>query len=198
MTHGPFLWYLNRGTGIVLLGMLTLTVLLGVRSLRSHRSRGLPRFLTQSLHRDLSLISLALLGAHVASAVVDEYVDIRWWQALVPWGATYKPLWLELGTVALDLVVVLVVTSLLRRRLGHRCWRVLHTAAYGCWALALVHGLGVGTDTRAGWGRWSAVACAGLVALAVLGRIAGLLVSRRAGPRVDESGSAEPVALELR
>ena len=100
--------------------------------------------------------------------------------------------------MALDLVVVLVVTSLLRMRLVHRCLRVLHTSAYGCWALALVHGLGVGTDTRAGWDRWSAVACAGLVALAVLGRIAGLLVSRRAGRRVDESGSAEPVALEVR
>ena len=42
------------------------------------------------------------LGAHIVSSVVDEYVDIRWWQAFVPYGATYEPLWLGLGAVAVD------------------------------------------------------------------------------------------------
>ncbi len=64
-----------------------------------HRPRRalLPRFVGQALHRNLALWSLVLLVLHVTTAVVDAYVDIRWWQALVPWyGASYLPLWLGL------------------------------------------------------------------------------------------------------
>ena len=69
-------------------------------------------FATQSTHRGLSLVSTILLAAHVVTAVVDEYVDIRWWQAFVPFGGTYRPLYLGLGTLALDLVVAIGLTSL--------------------------------------------------------------------------------------
>ena len=68
----------------------------------SHR-QGLPRFVSQALHRNIALLSVLMLVAHVTTAVVDEYVDIRWWHALVPVGATYEPLWLGLGTLSLDL-----------------------------------------------------------------------------------------------
>ena len=100
MTDGPFLWYANRGTGVVILVLLTLTTVLGVLSRRGDAHGRVPRFLTQSLHRRVALISSALLLAHVATAVVDEYVDIRWWQAVVPFVATYRPLYLGLGTDA--------------------------------------------------------------------------------------------------
>ena len=60
--------------------------------------------MTQALHRHLALLAVVLLGVHVVSAVVDEYVDIRWWQAFVPFGATYEPFWLGLGAVAVDLL----------------------------------------------------------------------------------------------
>ena len=104
MTDGPILWYLNRGTGVVVLVLLTHHDRARHRRPRRPAGRGLPRFVTQALHRNLALLSVVLLAAHVVSAVVDEYVDIRWWQAFVPFGATYEPLWLGLGAVALDLI----------------------------------------------------------------------------------------------
>src|SRR6478752_4207545 len=109
MTDGPFLWYLNRSTGLVLLVLLTASTVLGVLAMNGRAGRGLPRFVTQALHRNL-----VLLVVHVASAVADTFVDIRWWQAFVPVGATYLPLWLGLGTVSLDLMALVVLTSLLR------------------------------------------------------------------------------------
>ena len=150
MTDGPLLWYLNRSTGLVLLVLLTITTVLGVLSLGGRPGRGVPRFVTQSLHRNLALLSVALLGAHVTSAVVDTYVDIRWWQAVVPVGATYMPLWLGLGTVSLDLIALVVVTSLLRTRLSHRSWHAVHLLSWAAWLVAVVHGVGIGTDLRAG------------------------------------------------
>ena len=120
LLHGPLLWYLNRSTGLVVLALLTLTAVLGVLA-TARGGRLLPRFVGQALHRNLALWSVVLLVLHVTTAVVDSYVDIRWWQAFVPWvGATYLPLWLGLGTLALDLIVLVVVTSLLRARMRHR------------------------------------------------------------------------------
>ena len=62
-----------------------------------------------------------------------------------PVRAALPAAWLGLGALAFDLLVALVVTSLLRRRLGLRAWRAVHWLAYACWPVALVHGWGTGT-----------------------------------------------------
>jgi len=172
--EGPFLWYLNRGAGAVTLVLLSLTLALGLLAPGGQPARGVPRFVTQALHRHLALLASVLLGAHVVAAVVDEYVHITWWQAFVPVGATYEPLWMGLGAVALDLLLVVAVTSALRRRLRPRTWRLLHRSAWPMWALALSHGVGMGTDLRDGW--WLVtVGSALLVAGALLWRFVRLL-----------------------
>jgi methionine sulfoxide reductase heme-binding subunit len=171
MTDGPFLWFLNRGTGLVLLALLTLVTALGIAAWRARAGGRVPGFVAQSLHRNLSLLAVVLLVAHVTSAVADEYVDIRWWQAFVPWHLAYRPGWLALGTMALDLVAATVVTSLLRDRIGRRAWRVVHWSAYAAWALGLVHGLGIGTDTGEPWARWVYAGSVLVVVAAVLTRL---------------------------
>ena len=166
----------------MLLLLLSLTTLLGVLATRGDAGRGLPRFVSQSFHRNVSLISVGLLTAHVVTAVVDTYVDIRWWQAFVPFlGATYEPLWLGLGTLALDVIVVVVVTSLLRNRLPHRPWRLIHLLAYACWGLSLAHGIGIGTDASEPWVVRLGLGCAAVVGLATAYRLTstGLALWRR-------------------
>ena len=83
--------------------------------------------------------------------MVDGFAPIGWLDAVVPFHSPYRPLWLGLGAVATDLLIALVVTSLLRGRIGYRAWRAVHWTAYACWPVALVHGLGTGTDTKLGW-----------------------------------------------
>jgi predicted ferric reductase len=179
LIEGPLFWFANRGTGVVLLLLLTLTTVLGVLSTRGDAGRGLPRFVTQAFHRNLSMISLALLVGHVATAVLDTYVDIRWWQSFVPFiNSNFKPLKLGLGTLALDLMVVVMVTSLIRHRVSHRPWRVIHVLAYACWGLSLAHSFG-STDADTGWGIAIGIVCAALVGLAVLYRLLALGARRR-------------------
>lgn len=174
MIHGPLLWYLNRGTGFAILGLFTMATALGILATGQRAGRGVPRFVTQALHRNIALIAVVVLGVHITTAVADSYVDIRWWQALVPVGATYEPLWLGLGTVSLDLIAITVVTSLLRGRIGLRSWRVLHLLTWPAWAMAVVHGVGIGTDLRDGaaWAVWPTVACCAAVAAALVVRLA--------------------------
>jgi sulfoxide reductase heme-binding subunit YedZ len=144
--NSPLLWYLNRATGVVLLVMFTVSLVLGVLAAGGRPGRGVPRFVTQSLHRNVAFLSVLALGVHVVAAVADTYVDIRWWQALVPFGATYKPVWLALGALALDVLVVVVVTSMIRVRLGVRAWRAIHLLVWVAWGVSVAHAIGLGTD----------------------------------------------------
>ncbi len=165
------LWFLNRGTGFVLLGVLTVTVVLGVVTTRGRAGSRVPVFVSRTLHRNLSLFGAVLLVAHVATAVLDEFVDIRWWHAFVPYGAAYEPLWLAAGTLASDLVLAVMVTTMVRARLGLGAWRRVHQLAYLAWALGLLHGLAIGTDTGETWALVGYSTSAGVVAVAVLARV---------------------------
>lgn len=147
----PALWYLARGSGAVSMCLLTLTVVLGIVTSARWATAAWPRFVVAGLHRNLSLLAVVFLGLHVASVVVDGYVPIRWLDAVVPFASAYRPLWLGLGAVALDLLLAILLTSLLRVHLGHRTWRAVHWAAYACWPVALVHGFGMGTDKGQLW-----------------------------------------------
>jgi hypothetical protein len=53
--------------------------------------------------------------------------------------------------VAFDLLLALAITSVVRVRLGYRVWRAVHWTAYACWPIALMHGLGTGSDARQRW-----------------------------------------------
>lgn len=191
MTDAPLLWFLNRGTGVVLLTLLSASMVLGVLSLGG-RAAGdgggrIPRFVTQSLHRNLALGSVLLVIAHATTAVVDEYVDIRWWQALVPFGGTYEPLWLGLGTFSLDLMIAVALTSLLRARIGLRSWRAVHLTSWLSWAVGVVHGVGIGTDLKDPhtWATWAAVPSA----------VSVIAVLLALGWRLSTSGERRPVVV---
>lgn len=170
-TSSP-LWYLARASGVVLLVLFSAVVVLGVLTHGSVALPGAPRFVSGGLHRNLSLLAVALLVVHIASSVLDTFVSIRWVDAFVPLVSSYRPVWLGLGALAGDLFLALVATSLLRTRMPLRAWRAVHWAAYVAWPVALVHALGTGTDTRSRWMLATAAVCTVAVVGAVLWRLA--------------------------
>jgi methionine sulfoxide reductase heme-binding subunit len=111
---------------------------------------GMPRFAGVGLHRNAALFAVVLLVIHIATAVIDPYVTIGWVSAIVPFTSSYEPLWLGLGALAIDLLAAVVVTSLLRFRLGIRLWRAVHWLAYAVWPLAAIHGIGAASDLQSG------------------------------------------------
>jgi len=168
---GPGLWYATRAAGLVVLLLLTASVLLGLLAAGRFASPAWPRFVTQGLHRNLSLLSLAFLSVHVGTTVIDTYTSIPVTAAVIPFASDYKPLWLSLGAVATDLLLALIATSLIRTRLGHRAWRRAHWLAYACWPAALAHGLGIGTDRRTTWVLAVTICCAATVLCAGIWRL---------------------------
>jgi hypothetical protein len=186
-------WYLTRGTGLVALLLLTAGLVLGVMGPTRFRTRRLPRFAVSGLHRNLTLLAVAFVAAHVATTILDGYTPIGLRDAFVPFLASYRPIWLGLGAVAFDLVLALIVTSLLRSRIGVRAWRAVHWLAYASWPVALLHSLGTGSDARSTWLVVPALACTTAVLAAVIWRIAGM----RGGLGLRVAGSAATIALAL-
>lgn len=181
LVEGPMLWFLNRSTGLVILGLLTMSTVLGITSTWGRGGGNTPRrFASQALHRNISLLSVVMLTLHVITAVIDTYVDIRWWQVFSPFGATYEPFWMALGALSFDLIALIVVTSLIRARLRHRSWRLIHLSAYAAWALGLVHGLGIGTDMTGltSWGVGFSLGCLAVVVAAGTARLWSLRTHR--------------------
>jgi sulfoxide reductase heme-binding subunit YedZ len=166
------LWYLTRATGGVALVLLTITLVLGIVDVARLSSQRTPRFVVDAVHRTASLFVVLLVAIHVLTAVLDSFAPIRLADAIVPFGGTYRPVWVGLGALSFDLLLALAVTSLLRARIGVRAWRTVHWAAYACWPFAFMHALGTGSDIKPGWMLWLSLACAAAVALAVLARAA--------------------------
>jgi DMSO/TMAO reductase YedYZ heme-binding membrane subunit len=174
-------WFLARGTGAVALLLLTGSVVLGVLgSVRFDAGPRWPRFTIDVLHRDVSLLVIVFLVLHVLTSVLDGFAPVSLLDALIPFRGSYRPFWLGLGALSFDLLIALVITSILRRRLGYRSWRAIHWLAYASWPVAVFHGLGTGSDSVAWWMLALTGACVAAVLVAVWVRIASTDSSVRA------------------
>src|SRR3954453_12388633 len=131
-TGGKALWYATRGTGVVSLLLLTASVVLGIATSVRVETPSWPRYVIEFVHKNVSLLVMVFIALHVATTVQDGYVPIHYLDALIPFRSSYRTIWLGLGTVAFDLLLALVVTSLLRARVGYRAWRFVHWFAYAC------------------------------------------------------------------
>ncbi|MGC0336050.1 ferric reductase-like transmembrane domain-containing protein [Streptomyces sp. SLBN-8D4] len=195
LTGSP-LWYASRAGGTLALILLTATVVLGIASGGRSAPRRIGRFEIGLLHRNLSLLTLVFLAVHVVTAVLDPFVHLGWAVSVVPFGASYRPLWLGLGTAAVDLLLAVLVTSALRLRLGVRRWKAVHWLAYAAWPLALFHGAGTGTDTRLPLQLWLYAVCLASMVVAVWWRLAKAGPGRVAGRLVAAvTATAVPVVL---
>ena len=186
ITGSTALWYASRATGVVSLLLLTLVVLLGILVNRQGRLPGLPSFAVTGLHRSLSLTAVLFVAVHVTTAVIDPFVSIGLAAVVIPFVSAYQPFWLGLGAVALDLVAVLIVSSLARAYLSRRLWRGIHWLAYAVWPVALAHSIGSSHDLQSGGLLMVTIGSALAVAAAGLWRLAD---SAREIPRAERAAA---------
>lgn len=173
MTSTQGLWFLSRGSGLVLLLLFSVIVVIGVAVANGSASRRWPRFAVAEMHRTLSLFAIALLTLHVVTAILDPFVTVGWAATLVPFASPYRTVAIGLGTLAVDVAGAVLITSLLRHRLTFGAWRAVHWLAYLAWPAAFAHSLTAGNDLRVWWVGLVEWASAVMVAAAVLARVLG-------------------------
>lgn len=184
-----WLWYATRATGLMAMILLTITMVLGLVTTTRARARNWPGFAQQEIHRRVSMIAVVFLGLHVMTSVLDSYVDIDWAAIVIPFTSPYGRFWVGVGAVALDLMIAVFVTSLLRARMRPGTWRAVHWLAYLSWPVALAHTFGMGTDAGEGWVIALGVLCVAGVAAALAWRVH--TASRQSSVRAAHASLAE-------
>jgi predicted ferric reductase len=160
-----------RGSGLVALVLLSVTVALGVVGVKRWGSTRWPRIVTAGLHRTVSLLAVCFLAVHIVTAVLDGWIGLSWFGAIIPFQSTYRPVWVGMGALTFDLLIAVMATSLLRRHLSHRTWRLVHWTTWLMWPLALVHALGSGSDIGSEWALGIGVSCVAMVLAALVWRV---------------------------
>ena len=160
-------WYASRATGIAALVLLTVTFALGIANVKRFHTKRIPRFVVDGVHRNGSLLAVAFLGVHIVTSLLDSYSTVKLVDVVIPFGTAYRPFWIGLGAVSLDLLVAVMITSLLRRRVGRRVWRATHWLVYASWPVALSHSLGSGTDAGTPWMLALSAVCIAVVAASI-------------------------------
>jgi len=138
------------------LALVALTTAVGVGVLATDRIVMTPghRVIAQAVHRAVSFGALAFLITHIVLEILAHRSHVI--DAVVPFLAQGRRFYIGLGTIASDLVVVLIITGIARGRFASRrpgTWRAIHAVAYLMWPLSIVHGLLAGRKERV-W-HWS-------------------------------------------
>ncbi len=182
-TTTSLLWYVARGSGIVAFILLTLSVALGITMNRRWYSTNWPRMVVDAMHRWFTITFFSFTVIHVATIMLDPFAHVSLKNAVIPFSGGYRPFWMSLGVIAIELGLAIGASVWVRRWIGYRAWHILHGLAYPIYGLTLLHGLGTGTDTGTPW--MSAVygSSVVLIVLAITWRLAPTLVRAEARSR---------------
>ena len=190
------LWYVSRALGLVALLLLSVVTALGaLHNTRIGQATGqaLPRFVLVALHRNLALITVVFVVLHVVTVVITPYLQLRWFDALVPGTARYSPVPAALGVVSFDLLLAVVISSALRTKISKRVWTLVHWTSYVCFAVAVAHAVANVSFRGGTW--WTLVVPLASVVVVVAGLLVGRATRRRGALPLAERGHvavAEP------
>jgi hypothetical protein len=197
--------FLLKYSGVFALVALTGSVCMGV--LATDRIVLTPghRVLTQAVHRAVSFGALAFLVIHIVLEIAAPHLEesktqhVHVLDAFIPFLSQYRTFYMAEGTIASDIIVLLVITGIIRRRFtasGHAWkWRAIHYSSYAALILGVLHGLLAGRQAIGSFVYWSYGIVIALIALAVLVRILAASLSSReavrsASPHADASKAA--------
>ncbi len=152
MNVGSLTWDIARTGGLVAFALLTASVAIGLALSLGWRSPRWTRFVTNEVHRFVTLLALVFMVVHGVAIALDPFIKMSLPQVLVPFLTSYRPVWVSLGIIAGYLALAVYLSERVRGRIGYAWWRRFHVFAFVAFAMALVHGIASGSDTRTPWG----------------------------------------------
>src|SRR5712692_828923 len=146
MTIDQFFWVLSRVAGLGSYAALAVALVTGIALrtavldwLGSNRA-------LRSLHEYTTVLWIPLALLHLGALVLDRTSRISLIDLVLPFHSSYGTLAIGLGTLAVDLLLVVTATAWLKRRMNKTAWQWLHRLAYVAFALIFFHAVLSGTD----------------------------------------------------
>jgi sulfoxide reductase heme-binding subunit YedZ len=144
-------WIILRAAGIGSYIALWLAVDWGLIASTSLVTKRVSKPTSTLFHGVVASAGLALLLIHLGGLLVDRFMPFGPLDLLIPLRAGYRTLAVSFGVLAMYAMVLILVTSWIRKRLGTRVWRAIHLLAIPTFTLALAHGVFAGTDSSRPW-----------------------------------------------
>jgi predicted ferric reductase len=145
-------WYLSRGAAFVALDLLWISMMLGllITNKIARSWPGAPAAF--AIHEYVSLLGLAFAVFHALILIGDRYINYQLVQILMPFGSiNYHPVWVGIGQIGLYVWAIISASFYVRRGIGPKAWKFIHYASFFNFLIAIIHGLGSGTDTALPW-----------------------------------------------
>jgi sulfoxide reductase heme-binding subunit YedZ len=189
-------WIVVRAAGVAAYLMLFASVSWGLIGTTSAFGRRVAKATAVAVHQFLSTVALVFLAVHLGGLLLDRFVPFHPLDVLVPLRASYRPVAVAFGIVAMYAMLVVLVSSWLRKSVGTTWWRRLHLLAAPAFILSMVHGIFAGTDSARPWMWWVYVTtgAAAMFLVVLRGLTAGLRPARAERP----AGAGRPAQPRLR
>jgi DMSO/TMAO reductase YedYZ heme-binding membrane subunit len=175
--------------------LIGLTASVGVGLVATDRILMTPghRVMAQAVHRAVSFGALAFLVIHIVTEILAQRAHVI--DAFIPFLSPYRTFYIGLGTIASDLILLIIVTSIIRKRFTAHGkawrWRAIHYSSYLAFVFGVLHGL-LGGRSAKPYVDWSYGFAIALTALALVVRF--LAISLRSKDRVSAPTGADRVA----
>jgi len=180
-------WIVLRAAGIGAYLMLFLSVAWGLLATTSLVTKRVAKPTSTLFHQFVATVALVLLAVHLGGLLIDTFMPFGLPDLLVPMASDFEPVATAFGVVAMYLMVAVMVSSWLKKRIGVTWWRRLHLLAIPTFTLSMVHGIFSGTDTSRPW-MWGIYLATGATTLFLV-IVRGLTVGYRPprAPRPDHA-----------
>lgn len=166
-------WYLSRASAWMAYILLFINICLGLALKSKFLNQVGEKWRALDLHQFTAILAMGLVALHVFSLLGDHYLNYTVAQLLVPGVSPYRPQWVSPGIIGFYLLVLIMITSYLRRFIGKSAWRAVHLTSFVIFAISLIHGIGSGSDTSLVWGQLTYIVTGVVVVFLALWRFLG-------------------------
>ena len=205
--------FMLKYSGVFALMLLTGTACMGVLATDRIILNPGHRVIAQAVHRAVAFGTLAFLVMHIVLEITAPHLEasstlhVHVLDAFIPFLSQYRTFYMAEGTIASDLIILLIITGILRRRFtvnGNAWkWRAIHYTNYAALILGVLHGLLAGRKAIGSFVYWSYGAVLAMLAIAVLVRILATSLRSKdmvagAAPLPDNRGSSSAQPMPVR
>ncbi len=184
-------WYLSRASAFAALGLLWVSMLLGLLITDKMAKNWPGAAIAFGLHEFVSLLGLAFGLFHALILLGDHYINYRLAQILMPFGSVnYHPIWVGVGQIGFYTWAIVSATFYIRQHIGSKAWKFIHYLSFFNFAIAIMHGIASGTDSSTTWAQAVYWSMGGSVLFFTAVRVIAGLIQPKPQPRAVHAAAA--------
>jgi DMSO/TMAO reductase YedYZ heme-binding membrane subunit len=192
----PWAWYIGRASGIIGFIFLWLTVFLGLSIRNPIFKKIVAPIYSFDFHCFLAAVAVFLALIHGTSFIFDQTAQFTWKDSFIPFfsqTSLVDPNFLALGIMAFYAMVIITITSYLRKHLNHIVWRFLHFLNPIAFIFVVVHGYFNGTDMKNFWIGMAFLISSYFLVIVYLSSLFFIITKRKTPPtEPDPNPASEP------